>query len=225
MLLKKIMIRREEHKKNPARSSPARSNPTTYLSSAPISCSCSQLLLLGKSTKRMGGQVWQKHAMNIRSANLLYLKKFKHKFKDQPFFNMKGVCSFHPPSVLIFYIYSRIYFLLLLIIWNTTSLTLYPILEVNLFINIPFLFLTLLCCIVLFFLQTAKSCSWHARYTVLTYLQTMVFYNLFIFLNNEEAVDDIRWLVIQLLEDEQLEVNKYLLLALLVSPCKMYVWE
>ncbi|KAG8123071.1 hypothetical protein E2320_018500 [Naja naja] len=53
--------------------------------------------------------------------------------------------------------------------------------------------------------QIAKSNSWHARYTVLTYLQTMVFYNLFIFLNNEEAVNNIRWLVIKLLEDEQLE--------------------
>ncbi|XP_062464948.1 proteasome activator complex subunit 4 isoform X1 [Pezoporus occidentalis] len=56
--------------------------------------------------------------------------------------------------------------------------------------------------------QTARSNSWHARYTVLTYLQTMVFYNLFIFLNNEEAVNDIRWLVIKLLEDEQLEVRE-----------------
>uniref|UniRef100_A0A8D2L1E2 Proteasome activator subunit 4 n=1 Tax=Varanus komodoensis TaxID=61221 RepID=A0A8D2L1E2_VARKO len=56
--------------------------------------------------------------------------------------------------------------------------------------------------------QTAKSSSWHARYTVLTYLQTMVFYNLFIFLNNEEAVHDIRWLIIRLLEDEQLEVRE-----------------
>lgn len=55
--------------------------------------------------------------------------------------------------------------------------------------------------------QTARSSSWHARYTVLTYLQTMVFYNLFIFLNNEDAVKDIRWLVISLLEDEQLEVK------------------
>lgn len=35
----------------------------------------------------------------------------------------------------------------------------------------------------------------------------MVFYNLFIFLNNEEAVNDIRWLVIKLLEDEQLEAS------------------
>uniref|UniRef100_A0A2K6F2P3 Proteasome activator complex subunit 4 n=2 Tax=Propithecus coquereli TaxID=379532 RepID=A0A2K6F2P3_PROCO len=56
--------------------------------------------------------------------------------------------------------------------------------------------------------QTARSSSWHARYTVLTYLQTMVFYNLFIFLNNEDAVKDIRWLVISLLEDEQLEVRE-----------------
>ncbi|ETE72009.1 Proteasome activator complex subunit 4, partial [Ophiophagus hannah] len=55
--------------------------------------------------------------------------------------------------------------------------------------------------------QIAKSNSWHARYTVLTYLQTMVFYNLFIFLNNEEAVNNIRWLVIKLLEDEQLECH------------------
>lgn len=38
----------------------------------------------------------------------------------------------------------------------------------------------------------------------------MVFYNLFIFLNNEEAVNDIRWLVIKLLEDEQLEVSRFL---------------
>lgn len=35
----------------------------------------------------------------------------------------------------------------------------------------------------------------------------MVFYNLFIFLNNSEAVNDIRWLVIELLEDEQLEAS------------------
>ncbi|XP_030051703.1 proteasome activator complex subunit 4 isoform X1 [Microcaecilia unicolor] len=56
--------------------------------------------------------------------------------------------------------------------------------------------------------QTARSGSWHARYTVLTYLQTMVFYNLFIFLHNEEVVKDIRWLVVKLLEDEQLEVRE-----------------
>ncbi|KAM5165243.1 proteasome activator complex subunit 4 [Mantella aurantiaca] len=56
--------------------------------------------------------------------------------------------------------------------------------------------------------QTARSSSWHARYTVLTYIQTMVFYNLFIFLHNEEAVQGIRWLVLQLMADEQLEVRE-----------------
>lgn len=46
----------------------------------------------------------------------------------------------------------------------------------------------------------------------------MVFYNLFIFLNNEEAVNDIRWLVIKLLEDEQLEAsNTFLFLKCFVS--------
>ncbi|KAG9484281.1 hypothetical protein GDO78_009934 [Eleutherodactylus coqui] len=56
--------------------------------------------------------------------------------------------------------------------------------------------------------QTARSSSWHARYTVLTYTQTMVFYNLFIFLNNEETVQGIRLLVLQLMADEQLEVRE-----------------
>nr|DBA27145.1 TPA: hypothetical protein GDO54_011320 [Pyxicephalus adspersus] len=56
--------------------------------------------------------------------------------------------------------------------------------------------------------QTARSSSWHARYTVLTYVQTMVFYNLFIFLHNEEAVQGTRWLVLQLMADEQLEVRE-----------------
>ncbi|KAK1171117.1 proteasome activator complex subunit 4-like [Acipenser oxyrinchus oxyrinchus] len=56
--------------------------------------------------------------------------------------------------------------------------------------------------------ETAGSTSWHARYTVLTYLQTMVFYNLFTFLNNKEAVHDVRWLVLKLLQDEQLEVRE-----------------
>ncbi|XP_043911057.1 proteasome activator complex subunit 4 [Protopterus annectens] len=56
--------------------------------------------------------------------------------------------------------------------------------------------------------QSAGSSSWHARYTILTYLQTVVFYNLFIFHNNEEAVQAIKWLVLKLLEDEQLEVRE-----------------
>ncbi|CAJ0962988.1 unnamed protein product [Ranitomeya imitator] len=36
----------------------------------------------------------------------------------------------------------------------------------------------------------------------------MVFYNLFMFLNNEETVQSIRWLVLQLMADEQLEVRE-----------------
>lgn len=56
-------------------------------------------------------------------------------------------------------------------------------------------------------LQIAGSSSWHARYTVLTYLQIMVFYNLFTFMSDQKAVNDVRALVIMLLEDEQLEVR------------------
>lgn len=55
-------------------------------------------------------------------------------------------------------------------------------------------------------LQISRSSSWHARYTVLTYLQIMVFYNLFTFLSDAKAVSDVRALVLRLLEDEQLEV-------------------
>lgn len=36
----------------------------------------------------------------------------------------------------------------------------------------------------------------------------MVFYNLFTFMSDQRAVDDVRALVIKLLEDEQLEVKK-----------------
>ncbi|KAF7220060.1 proteasome activator complex subunit 4A isoform X2 [Nothobranchius furzeri] len=56
--------------------------------------------------------------------------------------------------------------------------------------------------------EIAGSSSWHARYTVLTYLQIMVFYNLFTFLSDRKAVHDVRGLVIKLLEDEQLEVRE-----------------
>lgn len=56
----------------------------------------------------------------------------------------------------------------------------------------------------------------------------MVFYNLFIFLNNEAAVKDIRWLVIKLLEDEQLEASDTrpelpAFTPLLACPCVL--WE
>uniref|UniRef100_A0AAR2INB5 Proteasome activator Blm10 mid region domain-containing protein n=1 Tax=Pygocentrus nattereri TaxID=42514 RepID=A0AAR2INB5_PYGNA len=53
-----------------------------------------------------------------------------------------------------------------------------------------------------------ESSSWHARYTVLTYLQIMVFYNLFTFLSEPKAVSQVRALVLELLEDEQLEVRE-----------------
>uniref|UniRef100_A0A8C1DL05 Proteasome activator subunit 4 n=1 Tax=Cyprinus carpio carpio TaxID=630221 RepID=A0A8C1DL05_CYPCA len=56
--------------------------------------------------------------------------------------------------------------------------------------------------------QISRSSSWHARYTVLTYLQIMVFYNLFTFLSDAKAVSDVRALVLRLLEDEQLEVRE-----------------
>lgn len=55
-------------------------------------------------------------------------------------------------------------------------------------------------------LQISRISSWHARYNVLTYLQVMVFYNLFTFLSDAKAVSDVRALVLRLLEDEQLEV-------------------
>lgn len=63
-------------------------------------------------------------------------------------------------------------------------------------------------CALSFLSQIAGISSWHARYTVLTYLQIMVFYNLFTFMSDQRAVGDVRALVIKLLEDEQLEVKK-----------------
>ncbi|XP_026870024.2 proteasome activator complex subunit 4A isoform X2 [Electrophorus electricus] len=56
--------------------------------------------------------------------------------------------------------------------------------------------------------EISKSSSWHGRFTVLTYLQIMVFYNLFLFLSDTKAIRDIRELVLELLEDEQLEVRE-----------------
>ncbi|XP_041866071.1 proteasome activator complex subunit 4A isoform X1 [Melanotaenia boesemani] len=56
--------------------------------------------------------------------------------------------------------------------------------------------------------EIAGSGSWHARYTVLTYLQIMVFYNLFTFMSDLKAVNEVRALVLKLLEDEQLEVRE-----------------
>lgn len=65
----------------------------------------------------------------------------------------------------------------------------------------------------------ASSRSWHARFSVLTYLQIMVFYNLFTLLSLPAQVLHIRTLVMQLLLDEQLEVTSTLYTAVLeVSP-------
>lgn len=69
--------------------------------------------------------------------------------------------------------------------------------------NVPIISMARAFCV----LQIADSSSWHARYTVLTYLQIMVFYNLFTFMSDKKAVNDVRALVIRLLEDEQLEVK------------------
>ncbi|XP_068162395.1 proteasome activator complex subunit 4B-like [Antennarius striatus] len=55
--------------------------------------------------------------------------------------------------------------------------------------------------------EMAVSRSWHARFSVLTYLQIMVFYNLFTLLSVPAEMLRIRKLVIQLLLDEQLEVR------------------
>ncbi|XP_071319028.1 proteasome activator complex subunit 4B [Trachinotus anak] len=55
--------------------------------------------------------------------------------------------------------------------------------------------------------EMAGSRSWHARFSVLTYLQIMVFYNLFTLLSVPAEVFRIRKLVMQLLLDEQLEVR------------------
>ncbi|XP_033974849.1 proteasome activator complex subunit 4B-like [Trematomus bernacchii] len=55
--------------------------------------------------------------------------------------------------------------------------------------------------------EMTVSRSWHARFSVLTYLQIMVFYNLFTLLSVPAAVLHIQKLVMQLLLDEQLEVR------------------
>ncbi|KAM4716279.1 proteasome activator complex subunit 4B-like [Anableps anableps] len=55
--------------------------------------------------------------------------------------------------------------------------------------------------------EMAGSRSWHARFSVLTYLQITVFYNLFTLLSLPAEVLRIRELVMHLLLDEQLEVR------------------
>ncbi|XP_061562704.1 LOW QUALITY PROTEIN: proteasome activator complex subunit 4B-like [Phycodurus eques] len=55
--------------------------------------------------------------------------------------------------------------------------------------------------------EMAGSKSWHARYSVLTYLQITVFSNLFTLLSVPVEVQRVRKLVMRLLLDEQLEVR------------------
>ncbi|CAF90547.1 unnamed protein product, partial [Tetraodon nigroviridis] len=55
--------------------------------------------------------------------------------------------------------------------------------------------------------EMAASRWWHARFSVLTYLQTAVFYNLFTLLSLPGQVLRVRALVLRLLQDEQLEVR------------------
>uniref|UniRef100_A0A3Q2Z487 Proteasome activator complex subunit 4 C-terminal domain-containing protein n=1 Tax=Hippocampus comes TaxID=109280 RepID=A0A3Q2Z487_HIPCM len=55
--------------------------------------------------------------------------------------------------------------------------------------------------------EMAGSRSWHARYSVLTYLQITVFSNLFTLLSVPVEVQRIRKMVMRLLLDEQLEVR------------------
>uniref|UniRef100_A0A3P8VNZ5 Proteasome activator Blm10 mid region domain-containing protein n=1 Tax=Cynoglossus semilaevis TaxID=244447 RepID=A0A3P8VNZ5_CYNSE len=55
--------------------------------------------------------------------------------------------------------------------------------------------------------EMVGSRSWHARFSVLTYVQIMVFYNLFTLLSMADEVLQIQKLVMQLLLDEQLEVR------------------
>ncbi|XP_037134484.1 proteasome activator complex subunit 4B-like isoform X1 [Syngnathus acus] len=55
--------------------------------------------------------------------------------------------------------------------------------------------------------EMAGSRSWHARYSVLTYLQISVFSNLFTLLSVPAEVQRVRKMVMRLLLDEQLEVR------------------
>uniref|UniRef100_A0A3P9IVH1 Proteasome activator complex subunit 4 C-terminal domain-containing protein n=1 Tax=Oryzias latipes TaxID=8090 RepID=A0A3P9IVH1_ORYLA len=55
--------------------------------------------------------------------------------------------------------------------------------------------------------EMTGSRSWHARFSVLTFLQIMVFYNLFTVLSLPTEVLRVQKLVMQLLLDEQLEVR------------------
>ncbi|PFX25214.1 Proteasome activator complex subunit 4B [Stylophora pistillata] len=61
-------------------------------------------------------------------------------------------------------------------------------------------------------LQTVKQIAgnnlWHPRRSILEYLQVMIFANLFAIASNAQFVSDVKELVLNLLEDEQLEVRE-----------------
>lgn len=61
-------------------------------------------------------------------------------------------------------------------------------------------------------IQTAKEVTvtknWHARSAISTFLQYMVFSNLFTIMSSERWVKDIKQLILKLLEDERVEVRE-----------------
>ena len=68
------------------------------------------------------------------------------------------------------------------------------------------MFITVFC----FPLQIAGNNLWHPRRSILEYLQVMIFANLFAIASNAQFVSDVKELVLNLLEDEQLEVSEFM---------------
>uniref|UniRef100_H2Z3X1 Proteasome activator complex subunit 4 C-terminal domain-containing protein n=1 Tax=Ciona savignyi TaxID=51511 RepID=H2Z3X1_CIOSA len=54
----------------------------------------------------------------------------------------------------------------------------------------------------------STSRSWHARHSILPYIQVFVYNNLFLLSSNQECMEAIKKVVLNLLEDERLEVSK-----------------
>ena len=61
-----------------------------------------------------------------------------------------------------------------------------------------------------FFFQLASNTLWHPRRSVLEYLQVMIFANMFAITSNPQYLQDVKELVLSLLEDEQLEASIHL---------------
>jgi len=59
------------------------------------------------------------------------------------------------------------------------------------------------------YLQVSELYSWHARAAVLSYVQLAVFCNLFVLQSSDDAVRQLRQLVLRLLSDDQLEVTRF----------------